>query len=102
MKGDISNLFLVVHHAKINPAHWQLLLANPGSETLGTTIEVVSSYEGGFEHKITHDCDEADSQTGHSKLHLGLIATSLTSEVEKCALSTDSNGVGCKVLPEEV
>lgn len=105
---DKSTLYLVVYHDKVNPAHWQLLLlADQGSSENavgGTTIEVVSSYYGGFEHKISHGYNEADSESRHSKIFLGLIDFGVISNVEfeQCALSTDANGLDCNLKVEEV
>ena len=108
--GNLT-LYLLVYHDKVNPAHWQLLLAEHGSESesetvavRGTTIEVVSSYYGGFEHKISHDHDEVGSESLHSKIPLGLIDSSLISstEIEECACGTDANGVDCNLRVGQV
>ena len=102
MNGNSSRLFLLVYHDNANPAHWRLLLANPGSESVGTTIEVVSSFFGGFEHKITHGYDESSSRSARSKIALGSIDANLAANVEDCARRTDANGVDCDLAVEEV
>ena len=97
-----SNVYLLVHHDRINPAHWQLFLTNPNTETVGTLVEIVSSEEGGYERKTTHDYNRTSIKLAHSTVYLGSVDSSLALKIEQSALGIDPNGFGCNVAPEEV
>ena len=96
LPGPRRTMYLMVYNARVNPAHWAILVPQQSSQTVGTIIHVVSSSNGGFEHEI-RAYDEQYTRSIHQKLEIGKLDEHNIPRIMPTALAIDANGVGCNL-----
>jgi len=63
-------VYLIIYHSPLFPAHWALFVPNPSTSKIGKVLNVVGSVAAGFEHEFKRNYDLTEDGRQYSLLLL--------------------------------